>query len=105
MNLSRCGRVVNIIDHDMVDVCAFSSVNIFEYDKFAGNYDLQYQNLKRSAAYSAPPYAQNYGTPYAGNFQQPYNNGYPVNSAQYQNPQAVNNQVYHGAPSLAAVRA
>lgn len=102
MNLSRCGRVVNIIDHDMVDVCAFSSVNIFEYDKFAGNYDLQYQNLKRSAAYSAPPYAQNYGTPYAGNFQQPYNNGYPVNSAQYQNPQAVNNQVYHGAPSLAA---
>ena len=40
MNLSRCGRVVNIIGHDMVDVCAFSSVNIFEYDKFAGNYDL-----------------------------------------------------------------
>lgn len=41
----------NIIGHNPIDICLFSGLNIYEYDSFAGNYNAEYCELKRSALY------------------------------------------------------
>ncbi len=95
MKLAPNNRTKNILGHDLLDVCAFSSLTIFDYDSFAGNYDLHYQNTKRAIPSNASMGNNtpgNYGAPqqpnpaYNGNMLgQPYNNGYPANAMQREN--------------------
>lgn len=98
MNLIPNNTARNVLGHDLIDMCAFSARSIYDYDFFAGRFDQNYQNLKRSVPMNMPyqgniPQNQQFGVPQQNQFypnQQPqFNNGYPQQQFQPNQPAPV----------------